>query len=217
MHDLKSLRDDPDAFDAFMRRRGFLRSASEAIVASDGERRFISAELQTLQTERNTLAKQIGQAKRDQADTTMLEARGSAIRAEMDALEARLPALDDAVNDGLDGLPNILDSDVPDGPDETANVEQSRFGQIKNFESPPRQHFELGEALGLMDFATAGKIASCIRKSISTSFSPAGTGKFSTPRPGSDTTPVCGHRPASCTLIVNTRGSSANAASTPSP
>jgi seryl-tRNA synthetase len=159
MHDLKTIRDDPEAFDSALHRRGLTYAASEAVLVSDSERRAISNALQTLQTERNTLAKQIGQAKRDQADTTMLEARGSAIRAEMDALEARLPALDDAVNDGLDGLPNILDPEVPDGPDETANVEQSRFGQIKNFESPPKQHFELGEALGLMDFATAGKIA----------------------------------------------------------
>jgi len=159
MHDLKSLRDDPEAFDAAMRRRGYLRSASGAIIVSDGERRFISAELQKLQAERNMLAKQIGQAKRAQTDTDSLEAHGAQLRRAMEQLEARLPALDTAVNEGLDGLPNILDSDVPDGPDESANVEQSRFGQIKTFDTPPRQHFELGEALGLMDFATAGKIA----------------------------------------------------------
>ncbi|MCW8308265.1 serine--tRNA ligase [Acidiphilium sp. PA] len=159
MHDLKTIRDNPEAFDAALRRRGVTHAASAAIMRGDHERRSISAELQSLQTERNTIARQIGQAKRDQADTTMLEARGSAIRAAMEALESRLPALDDAVNDGLDGLPNLLDPDVPDGPDESGNVEQSRFGRITNFETPPKQHFELGEALGLMDFATAGKIA----------------------------------------------------------
>jgi len=159
MHDLKSIRDNQDAFDAELRRRGFLRSASEAIALSDGERRSISAELQILQTERNALAKQIGQAKREQRDTTDLEAKGAALRAAMEQLEVRLPALDDAVNDGLETLPNILDPEVPDGTDESANVEQSRSGTIRNYESPPKQHFELGESLGLMDFATAGKIA----------------------------------------------------------
>ncbi|MEE3501453.1 serine--tRNA ligase [Acidiphilium acidophilum] len=159
MHDLKSIRDNQDAFDAELRRRGFLRSASEAIALSDGERRSISAELQILQTERNALAKQIGQAKREQRDTTDLEAKGAALRAAMEQLEVRLPALDDAVNDGLETLPNILDPEVPDGADESANVEQSRIGTIRNYESPPKQHFELGESLGLMDFASAGKIA----------------------------------------------------------
>lgn len=159
MHDLKSIRDNQDAFDAELRRRGFLRSASEAITLSDGERRSISAELQILQTERNALAKQIGQAKREQRDTTGLEAKGAALRAAMEQLEVRLPALDDAVNDGLETLPNILDPEVPDGADESANVEQSRIGTIRNYDSPPKQHFELGESLGLMDFATAGKIA----------------------------------------------------------
>lgn len=159
MHDLKSIRDNQDAFDAELRRRGFLRSASEAITLSDGERRSISAELQILQTERNALAKQIGQAKREQRDTTDLEAKGAALRTAMEQLEVRLPALDDAVNDGLETLPNILDPEVPDGADESANVEQSRIGTIRNYESPPKQHFELGESLGLMDFATAGKIA----------------------------------------------------------
>jgi seryl-tRNA synthetase len=159
MHDLKAIRENPEAFDTALRRRGFEHPASAIILVSDSERRSISSDLQSLQTERNTLSKQIGQAKRDHGDTTLLEARGSAIRAEMEVLEARLPALDDGVNDALDGLPNILDADVPDGPDESANVEQSRFGDINNTEFAPKQHFELGEALGLMDFATAGKIA----------------------------------------------------------
>lgn len=159
MHDLKTLRDKPEAFDVALRRRGWVRSASEMILVADGERRHVAADLQTLQTERNALARQIGELKRIGDSSAALEARGVQLRAEMEKLETRLPVLDEQMNRELETLPNILDPDVPDGPDETANVEQSRFGTIRNFKILPKQHFELGEALGLMDFSGAAKLA----------------------------------------------------------
>jgi seryl-tRNA synthetase len=88
-----------------------------------------------------------------------MEEASQQLKREADVLNEELTASETILQKLLALLPNILDPDVPDGPDEIANVEQSRFGQIKNFESQPRQHFEIGEALGLMDFATAGKIA----------------------------------------------------------
>jgi len=77
----------------------------------------------------------------------------------MEALEASVPAVEARLRDRLIGLPNILDPEVPAGRDETANVEQKRFGSQRNFSFEPKQHFEIGEALGLMDFTGAAKLA----------------------------------------------------------
>jgi seryl-tRNA synthetase len=105
------------------------------------------------------LAKEIGQGKRQGTDTAALEAEATALRADMDGLEKSVPDMDAGIKRILEALPNILDASVPDGPDETANVELERAGQPRAFNFVPKQHFELGEALGMMDFATASKLA----------------------------------------------------------
>jgi seryl-tRNA synthetase len=158
MHDIRAIRADPAGFDAAMARRG-LAPAAEALLAQDADRRAAQTALQEKQARRNALAREIGQGKRAGADTAALEAEATALRAEMEALEARTAATEAAIRSVLETLPNVLDADVPDGPDEGANVVLAVHGTPRAFDFPPKQHFELGEALGLMDFPTATKLA----------------------------------------------------------
>jgi seryl-tRNA synthetase len=158
MHDLKSIRTEPAAFDAAMARRGLPPSAG-GILALDQERRSALTELQESQQRRNALAREVGQGKRAGSDTSALEAEAAALRDRMEALEARAAALDGEVKAKLEALPNVLDEDVPYGADEAANVELKRWGDIPARPFAARQHFELGEQLGLMDFAGAAKLA----------------------------------------------------------
>ena len=158
MHDIRVIRADAPAFDAALARRG-LPGASSDILTLDGERRTAQTALQAKQARRNALAKEIGQGRRTGADTAALEAEATGLRGDMESLEARAGELDRAIRSVLESLPNILDPAVPDGADESANVVLSRFGEPHDFGYAPKQHFELGEALGMMDFATAAKMA----------------------------------------------------------
>ncbi|MFL5256396.1 MAG: serine--tRNA ligase [Rhodopila sp.] len=158
MHDIRVVRADPAAFDAAMARRG-LPPVSDGLLALDAERRAAQTALQEKQARRNALAREIGQGKRTGADTSVLEAEATALRQDMDSLERQVPELDAAIKGALEVLPNILDASVPDGKDETSNVELKHFGSPRTFSFTPKQHFELGEALGQMDFATATKLA----------------------------------------------------------
>jgi seryl-tRNA synthetase len=158
MHDIRTIRDNPAGFDAAMARRG-LAAVTPAIIAADSDRRAAQTALQELQAFRNALSKRIGEARRKGEDSAALEAEVVAKRAETEALEKKVAALDRQIFDTLAALPNVLDADVPDGPDETANKVLKQVGYMHNFAFAPKQHFELGEALGMMDFETAAKMA----------------------------------------------------------
>jgi seryl-tRNA synthetase len=158
MHDIRAIRSDPAGFDAALTRRGLAPVSSE-ILAQDAERRGALTALQEKQARRNAISREVGQGKRAGADTTALEAEAVALRGEMEDLEKRSAALDEAIRRILEGLPNVLDPDVPDGPDETSNIVLKQRGEPRDLGFQPKQHFELGEALGMMDFATAAKLA----------------------------------------------------------
>jgi seryl-tRNA synthetase len=158
MHDIRALRTDAAAFDAAMARRN-LPPIAASILSLDAERRAALTALQEKQARRNALSKEIGQGKRTGADTTALEAEAVALRNDMEALEARAAALEAEATAVLASLPNILDDDVPDGAGEDDNHELKRWGKPPLHNFAPKQHFELGEALGLMDFAGAAKLA----------------------------------------------------------
>ncbi len=158
MHDIRAIRADAAAFDAALIRRG-MQPVSSDILARDTERRSAQTALQEKQARRNALAREIGQGKRTGADTAALEAEATTLRGDMEGLEKRAAELDAAIKGVLESLPNILDPDVPDGPDETANRVLSQFSQPRDLNFMPRQHFELGETLGMMDFAAAAKLA----------------------------------------------------------
>ena len=158
MHDIKAIRDDAAGFDAALARRGIAPLSAEILVL-DEERRAALATLQELQARRNAMSKRIGEAKRAKEDTTALEAEGAGIRGEIEALEAEAPRLELLLRDALAKIPNVLDVVVPEGRDEAANKVEKVWGTQRDFGFTPKQHFELGEALGLMDFAAAAKIA----------------------------------------------------------
>lgn len=158
MHDIRAIRAEPQAFDAALARRG-IEPQAETLLSLDAARRAALGDLQERQARRNELARAIGQARRSGEDTAALEAEAVALRTEMEGLQARADAAEGQAKALLESLPNILDADVPDGADEAANVVLKHWGQVPEFPFPPRQHFELGEALGLMDFAGAAKLA----------------------------------------------------------
>jgi len=158
MHDIRAVRADPAAFDAALARRG-LEPVSAAILARDEARRTAQTALQEKQARRNAIAKEIGMAKRQGGDTAALEAEAVALRDEMAALDATAGQAEREQTALLEVLPNALDPEVPNGRDETDNVVLHQSGDVPAYAFLPKQHFELGEALGLMDFGTATKIA----------------------------------------------------------
>ncbi len=115
--------------------------------------------MQEWQAKRNTISRQIGQARREKRDTDAAEFDATIEAASDDVQKRELEGLEAAIKRELETLPNILDPDVPEGPDESANVVLAQHGSPRDLDFAPKQHFELGEALGLMDFAAASKIA----------------------------------------------------------
>jgi seryl-tRNA synthetase len=158
MHDIRLIRDNPAAFDVALARRG-LAPQAEAIGALDALRRAAQTEGQGLLAQRNALSKRIGPARAKGEDTAPLEEESAALKERIAALEAEAAEMDRRITAALEVLPNSLDAAVPDGADESANVVLAQHGEKWAPNCEPRQHFELGEALGGMDFALAGKIA----------------------------------------------------------
>ena len=158
MHDMRAIRAEPEALDAALARRG-LPGASEMLLRLDSERRGVLTALQERQARRNALARDVGQARRAGADSAALEAESSALRADMEQLEAEASRLDAELRYALERLPNRLDAAVPDGADESANQVLKQVGVRPDFAFTPRQHFELGEALGQMEFERAAKLS----------------------------------------------------------
>ncbi|MBS1083117.1 serine--tRNA ligase [Gluconobacter kondonii] len=158
MHDLKALRADPAAFDAALARRG-LSPVGQQLVSEDEERRAALVALQDAQAARKTIAKEIGLLKRQKLDTAEIEAKAVALRDQIAGLEERSNAIQTRIDDVLKALPNRLDASVPDGRSEDDNVVVHVRGEKRELAFEPKQHFELGEALGLMDFPTAAKLS----------------------------------------------------------
>jgi seryl-tRNA synthetase len=160
MHDIKWIRDNAAAFDAALTNRNKQPMAA-ALIALDESRRAELTRLQDLQAQSNATAKSIGAAmgRKDLAEAERLKASVAALKAEIPTVEGRVRDLESELTDVLAGLPNVPAAEVPVGPDETANVEIHRWGTPRTFDFAPKQHFELGEALGEMDFETAVKIS----------------------------------------------------------
>ncbi|PYD76498.1 serine--tRNA ligase [Novacetimonas pomaceti] len=158
MHDLRALRADPDAFDADLKRRGEPPVAA-AIVELDRERRAAETALQECQAQRKALSKEVGALRRTGADSSEVEARSAALRERMEALSTQVADLDAKLRGTLECLPNRLAADVPDGRDESGNVVRHTWGTPRVMDFAAKEHFELGEALGLMDFETASRLS----------------------------------------------------------
>jgi seryl-tRNA synthetase len=158
MHDLKTIRDNPEAFDVALSRRGLPASSSE-ILGLDEARRAAQTRMQEMQARRNAVSKEVGQrkAKGENADDLIAEVQSlkdALARAEQEEKEIadRLDAL-------LAGLPNTPMDDVPDGAGEEDNVEIRRVGDARGFAFEAKEHFDIGEGLGMMDFETAATMS----------------------------------------------------------
>ncbi len=162
MHDIKAIRDDPQAFDKGLARRG-LPPRAESLIGLDEKRRAAIADLQRAQERRNAASKEIGaaMARKDAAAADDLKAEVAGLKATMPELEAAERELSVRLNDELAAIPNLPFDDVPDGKDENDNVEVRRHGERPHFPNSftPKEHFEIGEALGLMDFDAAAKLS----------------------------------------------------------
>jgi seryl-tRNA synthetase len=158
MLDLKWIRESPAEFDAGLTRRG-LEPASSRVLDLDAKRREIVTGLQELQTRRNESSKAIGEAKRKGEDAGAQMAEVAALKEQMATAEEAERAAAAELDELLTGLPNTPGPDVPEGADESANVTLRTQGQAPAFDFEPKQHFELGEALGLMDFEAAAKLS----------------------------------------------------------
>jgi seryl-tRNA synthetase len=156
MHDIKFIRSNPDAFDAGLKRRG-LAAQSAAILALDEARRKEKTELQEMQSKRNALAKQVGQAKAKGENADAILAEAKKVGEDMAALDARLGGHGE-LETLLEILPNIPADDVPEGSDEKDNKEVRVVGTKPNVPNA-KLHDDLGVALGLMDFDGAAKLS----------------------------------------------------------
>jgi seryl-tRNA synthetase len=160
MHDIKWIRENPAAFDRGLQRRG-LPAESARVLALDEKRRKAILDLEQSQARRNAASKEIGAAKKskDEAAAAQLMAEVTQLKDAIPALEAEEKKHSRELDDVLAAIPNLPGEEVPDGKDETGNVERHHFGAKRNYPFAPKQHFELGEALGFMDFETAAKLS----------------------------------------------------------
>jgi seryl-tRNA synthetase len=158
MHDIKWIRDNAGAFDAALARRG-MAPASPALFALDATRREALAAAQAIQAERKEISRLVGQRKAKGDDAAdLLERVGESKQAQADA-EERARLAEAELDAALAALPNLPADDIPDGRDESANVELRRWGTPPSFDFKAKEHFELGEQLGLMDFDRAAKLS----------------------------------------------------------
>ncbi len=158
MHDLKQIRDEPAAFDAGLKRRGLPPQSAE-ILALDAKRRAAQTRLQEYQQRRNEVSRQVGAAKSKGQDAASLMVEAAQLKDAMEAATVEEQAAAAELDQILAGIPNLPAADVPDGADADANIEIRRHGNPRNFPFAPKQHFEVGEKLGLMDFEAAVKLS----------------------------------------------------------
>jgi seryl-tRNA synthetase len=160
MHDIKWIRENPEAFDRALARRG-LAGEAKRLIELDERRRAAIQKAEAALARRNVASKEIGAAKKSNEEATAqaLLAEVARLKTEIPALEAEEKKLSKELDDALAWIPNLPLDEVPDGTDEHGNVEHHHFGAKRSYGFAPKQHFELGEALGQMDFETAAKLS----------------------------------------------------------
>jgi seryl-tRNA synthetase len=162
MHDIKAIRDNPQAFDAALKRRG-LSGMSASLLAIDEKRRAAILSSEQAQARRNAASKEIGEAKKakDEARAAKLMAEVGELKTRMPELEQAAKAADEELNTELAAIPNLPlpAPEVPDGAGEHGNVQHHVFGKAREYGFAPKAHDDLGEGLGFMDFEAAAKLS----------------------------------------------------------
>ena len=166
MHDIRWIREHAAEFDKALNRRPLddeskKQFSSANLLAIDERRRAAILKSEQAQARRNAASKEIGaaKAKKDEAAAQKLMAEVNELKVTLPALEAEAKAAEEELNKILATIPNLPLAEVPEGNDETGNVEHHKFGAKREYAFKPKEHFELGEALGLMDFETATKLS----------------------------------------------------------
>ncbi|MBN9006453.1 MAG: serine--tRNA ligase [Rhizobiales bacterium] len=160
MHDIKAIRDNPQAFDAALARRG-LSPLSPSLLAIDEKRRAAILASEQAQARRNAASKEIGDAKKakDEARAAKLMAEVAELKTSMPEMETAAKAADEELKKALAEIPNLPLDEVPDGADEHGNVQHHVFGKTRDYAFAPKAHDDLGGALGFMDFEAAAKLS----------------------------------------------------------
>jgi seryl-tRNA synthetase len=164
MHDIEWIRENPDSFDAALKRRG-LPPMSAALMDLDVRRRAAIQDFESQRGQSNSISKAIGVAKleKDEARAVELLAKAAELRRTLPQLEASAKStakeVDAELRRLLSEIPNLPLDEVPDGVDEHGNVQHHVFGAVRNYAFPPKPHDGLGNALGYMDFAAAAKLS----------------------------------------------------------
>ena len=160
MHDIRFIRDNPDAFDRGLTRRG-LEPQAQRLIALDEQRRAKILALETAQARRNAASKEIGEAKKnkDEEKAQGLLSEVAALKESISEMEAEEKKVSKTLDAALAEIPNLPLDEAPDGKDEKDNVEHHRFGAKRDYVFTPKQHFDLGEALDQMDFEAAAKLS----------------------------------------------------------
>ena len=158
MHDIRAIRDNPELLDQGLKRRG-LEPISKRLLELDGKRRATQTTLQELLHRRNDASRKIGTAKQKGDDATALIAKVLNLKDEITVLEVDGRVFSSELYELLARLPNLPASDVPDGLDESANKLLRVVGECPSFDYAPKQHYVLGQALGMMDFESASKLS----------------------------------------------------------
>jgi seryl-tRNA synthetase len=160
MHDIKWIREHKEEFDRGLARRG-LPPEADKLLAIDERRRAAIQKAEAALARRNVASREIGAAKKsnEEAAAQALLAEVARLKAEIPALEAEEKQISKELEDALAQIPNLPLPDVPDGKETSDNVEHHRFGAKRNYGFTPQQHFDLGEALGQMDFETSAKLS----------------------------------------------------------
>ena len=160
MHDIRFIRENPEAFDRGLARRG-LPGEAKRLIALDEKRRLTIKRLEEARARRNAVSKEIGEAKKrgDEVTAQRLMTEVTDLKEVMPEVQALGEKFSNDLAAALAEIPNLPLDDVPDGKDANDNVERHRFGAKRDYAFTPKQHFDLGEALGLMDFETAAKLS----------------------------------------------------------
>src|SRR5215813_13881156 len=162
MHDIKWIRENPEAFErALMRRAPEFKGTAQRLIELDEHRRAAIQKAEAALARRNAASREIGAAKKSNEEETAQKLLGEVARLkeELPKLEAASKEASDALDKALAEIPNLPLAEVPDGADETCNVEHHHFGAKRNYGFDLKQHFDLGEGLGQMDFETAAKLS----------------------------------------------------------
>lgn len=159
MLDIKRIREDFDGIKAAVERRGKGDFGLDRVKELDEERRSILAEVEALKNKQNTTSREVPKLKKEGKDTTALFAEMKELSNKIKDMDGKVAEVEEELRDTLLGVPNTPNAEVPEGSDDTDNVEIRKVGEPRSFDFEPKAHWDIGEALDILDFERAGKIA----------------------------------------------------------